>query len=62
MKKPVFIYLFLILASHNSIQGQDHINSEESDPVKMGWMRGFPPSQDKIVSAIDGSFFKFPAL
>ena len=62
MKKPVFIYLFLILAIHNNMQGQDYISSEESNPVKMGWMQGFPPSQDKIVSAIDGSFFKFPAL
>ena len=62
MKKLVFIYLFLILAIHNNMQGQDYISSEESNPVKMGWMQGFPPSQDKIVSAIDGSFFKFPAL
>lgn len=25
-------------------------------------MQGFPPSNDKIISAVDGSFFKFPAL
>ncbi|MBT8205006.1 MAG: 6-aminohexanoate hydrolase, partial [Eudoraea sp.] len=62
MKKLVFNYLFLILAIHYNMQGQDYISSEESNPVKMGWMQGFPPSKDKIVSAIDGSFFKFPAL
>nr|WP_299340878.1 serine hydrolase [Allomuricauda sp.] len=28
----------------------------------MGWMQGFPPPKDKIISAIDGSFFRFPAM
>lgn len=38
------------------------LSAKESDPVKMGWMHGFPPPKDKILSAADGSFFKFPAL
>ena len=37
-------------------------SAAESDPVKMGWMKGFPPPKDKIVSAADGSFFNFPAM
>lgn len=36
--------------------------AEESDPIKMGWMQGFPPPKDKILRASDGSFFEFPAL
>lgn len=40
----------------------DYLSAEESDPVKMGWMKGFPPPTDKILSAADGSFFNFPAL
>lgn len=28
----------------------------------MGWMKGFPPHKDSVLSAVDGSFFKFPAL
>jgi hypothetical protein len=38
------------------------LSAKESDPVKMGWMQGFPPPKDKILSAGDGSFFNFPAM
>ena len=37
-------------------------SAQASDPAKMGWMQGFPPPKDKVLSAADGSFFKFPAL
>lgn len=46
----------------SGLNAQEPLTAEQSDPVKLGWMQGFPPAQDKIVSAIDGSFFKFPAL
>lgn len=39
-----------------------YLSAQASDPVKMGWMQGFPPPKDKVLSAADGSFFKFPAL
>ena len=38
------------------------LSAKESDSVKMGWMRGFPPPGDKLLKASDGSFFEFPAL
>lgn len=38
------------------------LSQEESFPSNFGWMKGFPPKDDKILSATDGSFFKFPAL
>ncbi len=41
---------------------QSTLDAVASDPVKMGWMQGYPPPSDKVVSAIDGSFFQFPAL
>jgi hypothetical protein len=28
----------------------------------MGWMQGFPPAENRVVSMADGSFFEFPAL
>ncbi len=28
----------------------------------MGWMQGFPPPAARLLSAVDGSFFQFPAL
>ncbi len=43
-------------------QTTSNLSAEDSDPIKMGWMQGFPPPKDKIVSAADGSFFKFPAM
>ena len=58
-----FAALFsLILTLHSVLPAQHSLSAEESNPQKLGWMQGFPPSQDKIVSAIDGSFFRFPAL
>jgi CubicO group peptidase (beta-lactamase class C family) len=37
-------------------------SAQESDPIKMGWMQGFPPPQDKRLSFAEGTFFEFPAL
>lgn len=62
MQKLLLTILLLTLAVQTDAIGQKYMGFEESDPEKMGWMQGFPPSQDKIISAIDGSFFKFPAL
>lgn len=41
---------------------QPQLSAEESDPVRMGWMQGFPPSEAKTLNPADGSYFKFPAL
>lgn len=41
---------------------QEYLSIAETEPARMGWMKGFPPAADKIVSAADGSFFEFPAL
>lgn len=34
----------------------------ESDPVKMGWMIGSPPPNDRILRFADDTFFMFPGL
>lgn len=38
------------------------LSAAESVPQKMGYMQGFPPQGAMVLSARDGSFFKFPAL
>ena len=38
------------------------LSANESEPKNFGWMQGFPPPKDKILSAADGSFFNFPAI
>lgn len=40
----------------------DILSARDSDPIKMGWMQGSQPPQDKQLSFADGSFFAFPAL
>ncbi len=62
MRKLPFFLLVLATSLYASVLGQTPLNFSESDPKIMEWMQGFPPPQEKIVSAIDGSFFKFPAL
>jgi CubicO group peptidase (beta-lactamase class C family) len=32
----------------------------ETDPVVMGWMRGSPPSPEKVIKFEDGSYARFP--
>lgn len=44
------------------METKSFLNAQESDPNKMGWMKGFPPEESKVISAADGSFFEFPAL
>jgi CubicO group peptidase (beta-lactamase class C family) len=62
MNKTI-LFLFLIISiTGNRVLGQNILTAKDSDPEKMDWMQGFPPSDDKIISAIDGSFFRFPAL
>ncbi|MFN7879045.1 MAG: serine hydrolase domain-containing protein, partial [Sphingobacteriia bacterium] len=59
MRIPFILSLLLnICASIAFLQAQ----SVDSDPVRLGWMQGFPPPADKVVRAADGSFFRFPAL
>jgi len=60
MKKSIFLLLVTIFCF--SSFAQKHLTAEESDPNKMGWMQGFPPSKEQLVLAEDGSFFTFPAL
>ena len=60
MKIPVVITLLFLLSLQLCAQSQ--LSAEDSDPKKSGWMKGFPPSKDSIISAIDGSFFRFPAM
>lgn len=35
-------------------------SAAETDPVKMGWMVGSPPSPDKLIAFQDGGVYQFP--
>lgn len=68
--KQVYFYsqvLFfgLVLLSDNTTIAQEktkYLDAEQSDPIKMGWMKGSPPPEDRILRFEDGSFFQFPGL
>lgn len=38
------------------------LSAEESDPNIMGWMQGFPPPEDKLITQPDSNYFSFPKL
>jgi len=35
-----------------------YLSAKDSDPIKMGWMQGFPPSKDKLITVADGTAFQ----
>ena len=38
------------------------LSAQDSDPNVMGWMQGFPPPPDKIITQPDSVYFSFPRL
>lgn len=64
-----FVVCVVIVLGMSSMFGQGSARSKrrflsarDSDPIKMGWMQGFPPPKDKQLRFADGSFFEFPAM
>ncbi|MDQ2091106.1 serine hydrolase domain-containing protein [Marimonas arenosa] len=38
------------------------LSAAESDPTVLGWMEGFPPPADKLITQPDSNYFSFPKL
>lgn len=38
------------------------LSAQQSDPQVMGWMQGFPPPKEKLISQPESDFFSFPKL
>ena len=38
------------------------LSAQASDPKAMGWMQGFPPPPDKLITQPDSNYFSFPKL
>ena len=38
------------------------LTAQESDPQTLGWMQGFPPPENKLISQPQSDFFSFPKL
>lgn len=55
--------VFLVqIYAHATPNKPQYLSAQDSDPVKLGWMQGFPPPKDKQLRFADGSFFEFPAM
>lgn len=58
----ITIFSVLLFIMFTFAQKKKVPDASESVPHLTGYMQGFPPSGDKVISARDGSFFQFPAL
>ena len=56
------LLLFLIMVSMTAQDKKQFLSAEESEPIRFGWMQGFPPAKEKVLHTWDGSFFEFPAI
>lgn len=53
----------LTLGTASGVQAQAApLSAQESDPKVMGWMQGFPPPPDKLITQPDSIYFSFPKL
>lgn len=49
-------------AGANEAAARTVLTAQESDPRVMGWMEGFPPPEDKLITQPDSNYFSFPKL
>jgi CubicO group peptidase (beta-lactamase class C family) len=61
---PSLIGLLALLSALDVVQAEAAapLSAEESDPVKLGWMTGFPPPSGKLIMQPESDFFSFPKL
>jgi hypothetical protein len=50
------------LATQAADEPSQPLSARESDPRVMGWMQGFPPPPDKLITQPDSVYFSFPKL
>ena len=50
------------MLTHTAAQPGNHLNAEDSDPRKLGWMMGAPPPPDKLIMQPETDYFSFPKL
>jgi len=56
------ILILLGGSEHAQAQASVPLSAEDSDPVKLGWMTGFPPPPEKLIMQPDSNYFSFPKL
>lgn len=51
-----------LLYSYLNIAVADTLSAAKSDPKVMGWMQGFPPKNEKLITQPNSNYFSFPKL
>lgn len=65
MLKQLLINVIPILLLTDLVMAKTEVKFPDavaSDPAVLGWMKGAPPTADKIIRFEDGSYFKFPQM
>lgn len=62
MMKLLTVALVATLPFGGAAMADTPPSAADSNPVKMGWMEGFPPAADKIIRFTDPDYFNFPKL
>ena len=55
-------FVLAIGASTGALAQSAPLSAQDSDPGVMGWMQGFPPPADKLITQPDSNYFSFPKL
>ncbi|MDY6978434.1 MAG: serine hydrolase [Pseudomonadota bacterium] len=58
----VSLFIFFPALQHASAQPTTPLSAEDSDPEKLGWMQGFPPPPNKLITQPQSNYFSFPRL
>lgn len=62
-RNVLYSSIVVSLLSAGVVKAQDMpLLANESNPVTLGWMQGFPPASDKIIRFTDPDYFAFPKL
>ncbi len=59
---PLTIAMTLTSISITSHAEDARLTAKQSDPQMLGWMQGFPPPADKLITQPSSNFFSFPKL
>jgi hypothetical protein len=60
MRRFLIVLGLALLPLHAAAQSP--LTARESDPREMGWMRGFPPPPERMITQPDSVYFSFPRL
>lgn len=58
----ILTILGVVVQSKTSAAQETPLSAQASDPRVMGWMQGFPPPDDKLITQPDSNYFSFPKL